>query len=465
MRLLLVSVGKDEYLFQRKVADVVRRSGWDAELVTLGHYNLDYKTPPPDTTVVEERIPGLFARPKRKLDDLDAKIHWLENEFGVPCIRRLCFTDRIHRPRLKEEWQSAQVLWQYVTFWKDFLAEKKCDLGFMSHGGEMIRWGAFHNCKKQNIPLYQEYFCPLPRRVFFKINMDYDLEVSDWNEEEPISDDEKHELLSFMHGIQEGRRDFLIIRQMDFQWTMPLLLVRAYFRKYVTAHRGYSNALLWNYTKESFWKITRKHLVKMLYSQPRDDERFIFYPIHYIDDAQIVIRAPHYYDQFALMEIMAKALPYGFKLYVKEHPSLIGCFPFEAMWRLKKRCSNVRIIHPLYHPHKLIKKASAVATINSTAGFEAIIFKKPLLVFGKAFYRGAGLSTDVGELHDLPAKIAAALTSPVPSDERVIQFLATLKRYSFDAEIMQFNPSNENAEKVAHALLELARQPRHGSVS
>jgi len=196
--------------------------------------------------------------------------------------------------------------------------------------------------------------------------------------------------------------------------------------------------------------------MKTLYSPVRD-ENFIFYPMHYIDDAQIVIRAPHYYNQFALIEILANALPFGYKLYVKEHPSLIGCFPFRQMRDLIKKCKNIRIINPLCHPHNLIKRAKAVATINSTTGFEAILFRKPLLVFGKAWYRDAGFSTNVYALEDLPEKIKDVLNRPTPTEGQILSFLSKLKKHSFKGDTMSLNYSEGNAKDIAVALCKVLK--------
>jgi CDP-glycerol glycerophosphotransferase (TagB/SpsB family) len=457
VNILLVSVGKEEYQFERKLADFLREIGWRAQLVTLGRYNVDFKTAPADTTVVEEKIPDLFAAPQKRLPDLDNRVHQLEKEFQIPCIRRLYFTDRIHRPRLHHEWQSAQVLWHYFQFWREYLQKEKFDIGFMEHGGEMVRWGAFHNCRKLGIPLYQSFFCPLPGRFWPLNNMEHHVPEIKWQTREEISPELRTELNLFVQNLREGRKDFVRIRKMDFQWSMPFLLLRAVYRKYLEGAPQYKRAMLWEYTRESFLKITRKHLMKIFYYEPRPDEKFIFFPLHYIDDAQIVIRAPEYYNQFSLLEILANSLPYGYKLYVKEHPSLIGAFPFSEIRRLLRKCPNVRMINPLFHPHKLIRWAQAVCTINSTTGFEAMLFKKPLLVFGKTYYRDAGFSINVTELGSLPDKIRDALDWEPPDDEQILNFLAKLYLSSFPGEPMCLDSSEENARSTSRALVSLAK--------
>ncbi|MCX7001156.1 MAG: hypothetical protein NT106_12815, partial [Candidatus Sumerlaeota bacterium] len=394
MKILFVSVGKEEYLFQRQMAYFLEEKKWEARFVTLGNYNVDYKEPPKDTTVIEREDPRIFSTPLQTPSDCEERIRHVEQNFGIPCLRRLFSTDRIHRDRLKSEKEYAFLTALYFEFWDKFFSSHSFDIGFMEHGGELIRWSAYYQCHTQGIPFYQVFFCPIPDRIFLLKNMDYNIKGVDWQAKENISPEEKEEWRVFLSNIRESKIDFVKIHRTDFHWSMPFLFLRAYYRKLFTNIPGYKKARLWNYTKDHFWKITRKHFMKLLYSKPMKGEKYVFFPLHHNDDAQLLIRAPQYANQFALIEILANALPYGYKLYIKEHPALIGGFSYRMLRDLKNKCPNIRIINPLHHPHKLIKDAAAVATINSTTGFEAILFRKPLMIFGKTFFRGTGFSTD-----------------------------------------------------------------------
>ena len=59
-----------------------------------------------------------------------------------------------------------------------------------------------------------------------------------------------------------------------------------------------------------------------------------------------------------------------------------------------------------------------VFVINSNVGFEALMYQKPVITFGKSHYRGKGVTLDVTDLYDLPEVIKRAETFK-PSLDRV----------------------------------------------
>lgn len=110
-------------------------------------------------------------------------------------------------------------------------------------------------------------------------------------------------------------------------------------------------------------------------------------PLHQIPESSTYISAPMYVNEISLIETISKLLPISWKLYVKEHQSMIGKRNLEFYKKIKT-LHNVKIVQSnLYKdPKPWIEKSIGVITITGTTAFEASMLNKPAIVFGEAFY-------------------------------------------------------------------------------
>jgi hypothetical protein len=83
---------------------------------------------------------------------------------------------------------------------------------------------------------------------------------------------------------------------------------------------------------------------------------------------------------------LAKRIPSDAMLYVKEHPGMIGRRS-TAFFKRLATIYNVRLISPSVDTFTLTRKSRAVITVTGTAGLEAFLFCKPVVVLGKVFFR------------------------------------------------------------------------------
>jgi hypothetical protein len=99
-------------------------------------------------------------------------------------------------------------------------------------------------------------------------------------------------------------------------------------------------------------------------------------------------------NQLLMVELLSRAIPDGWSIYVKEHPhQFLPRFYGESSRSFEfyddlQRLVNVRLIPADTSPFGLIDNAKAVATITSNTGFEAIVRGTPVLTFGHAWYNG-----------------------------------------------------------------------------
>ncbi|CAM3728459.1 hypothetical protein [Vibrio aquimaris] len=110
------------------------------------------------------------------------------------------------------------------------------------------------------------------------------------------------------------------------------------------------------------------------------DIKYSFFPTQVSTDTQILINSD--VDNFQAIEMMCNESRDS-EIYVKIHPAeqnkdiILKYLYLEKQGKITL-CKN--------NTTELIKNASKVYTINSTVGLEALIYNKPLTVYGRAIY-------------------------------------------------------------------------------
>lgn len=114
-------------------------------------------------------------------------------------------------------------------------------------------------------------------------------------------------------------------------------------------------------------------------------DTFYVYPIHYHPESSTSVLAPNYTDEFHNILNISNALPFGTYLYVKDHASAVGVQD-RAFYRRVSALPAVKLISPNQNIKKLITLSKGVITVNSTAGYEALMLGKPVYLLGRVFY-------------------------------------------------------------------------------
>lgn len=220
-----------------------------------------------------------------------------------------------------------------------------------------------------------------------------------------------------------------------------------YAKRFMSERVDVSLAALVQQRAESVFRV---RAAKTLYETPTPGERFYFFPLHLMDDSAITIRAPQFQRQEEIIRYIAeRVLPVGAKLYVKPHIAAMHAFSYGMLKEIAS-IPNVRLVDARIVAHSLIRDAEAMIVINSTVGFESLLYGKPVIVLGPVFYRGRGLTTDVDQLAQLPQAVARAVETP-PDEERLLRFFQACHDATYPGAVEDW--SRENAEKVADALL------------
>ena len=162
------------------------------------------------------------------------------------------------------------------------------------------------------------------------------------------------------------------------------------------------------------------------------DMPFVYFPLQLEPERTILVPAPFYSDQIEVITHIAKSLPVGYKLVVKEHPmqEIRGWRPISHYNEIKNM-PNVEYYHPSVPSKTLIEKCSLVATITGTSGLEAAINGKPSVVFADTIYSELPSVFRIRNIEELPDVIKTVLETKV-SIKDVTDYISKIEANSFD---------------------------------
>lgn len=159
--------------------------------------------------------------------------------------------------------------------------------------------------------------------------------------------------------------------------------------KFMGVEYNYFSKLYSFIQHKNMHRFYKKHTLK-----PSLDEKFIYFNLHLEPEAAVIGRA-ELEAQLTLIKMTARALPKGWKLYVKEHPHQlmfndaltnyflhnVAFFKNIEFYKHIMRVPNTLLISLDISSKELIKKAQAIATFDGTVTLESVGFSKPVILF------------------------------------------------------------------------------------
>ncbi len=222
-------------------------------------------------------------------------------------------------------------------------------------------------------------------------------------------------------------------------------LLEKLYRKYILKEHqefGYIK----RYVSLHILQVINSITLKSYYANPLEipeDEKFVYFPLHVPGDAALTLRSPKYLDQIALIEYMARNIPYGTFLYIKEHPAQVGAIQRSQVAPVLDRFDNIKLISPKVNNFELMSKAKCIISINSKSGAEAIALGKKVLVLGDAFYSDASLVTYLPDLENLHSVLSDMLNEPSDRrDKEIINYFQGVWARSSSGELYDSSPEN-----------------------
>ena len=215
---------------------------------------------------------------------------------------------------------------------------------------------------------------------------------------------------------------------------------------YYKSYKAITNPLVF------YFKYQR---AKKYYHSANYDEKFVYYPLHYQPEASTIVCAQKYEKQLFYIDSWAKSIPADTKLYVKEHYAILGHRDL-AFYEELKKYPNVVLIDPWESSRKLMEKAQAVTTLTGTAGWEAMLLRKPVFIGGNIFFDNA---PGVIKVEDIYLNYLPLMKSWVrPSREQTVKYLCEYFRTLYTGNVYAANPASLDKDNISNIVKALYEQ-------
>ena len=141
-------------------------------------------------------------------------------------------------------------------------------------------------------------------------------------------------------------------------------------------------------------KKAKKYYDLLTQKTPDLNTPYILFALNYQPERTTSPQGDHFVNQLLAIDLIAKNLPLGWKLYVKEHPSQFIFSYAGEPYRNKQyyddilSIKNVEFVPLFTNNYELIDKSKAVATITGTMALEAAIRGKQGIIFGHVWFKG-----------------------------------------------------------------------------
>lgn len=162
--------------------------------------------------------------------------------------------------------------------------------------------------------------------------------------------------------------------------------------------------------KRGFWRALAPF--RRFDPPPEKDEGFAYFPLFHTEESIHLLNIPYWARHVdELVIALAEALPLAHRLYIKEHPAILGDVPWRKLRRLRRH-PRVRLVSPETQSQSLIARARVVIVLEGSAGWEALLLRRPFVVVAvKPFYAKFPFAFTVENIceinHVLPRAVAA----------------------------------------------------------
>lgn len=123
-------------------------------------------------------------------------------------------------------------------------------------------------------------------------------------------------------------------------------------------------------------------------SQPVDyNVPYVYVPLHNQPEMSTSALGGLFRDQVLMIEAVARILPEGWRIYVKENPRQGAYARGPMFFHRLSRIHSVQLVPSDANTFELSARARLTATVSGTPGWESLRKGRPVLVFGNPWYK------------------------------------------------------------------------------
>jgi len=202
------------------------------------------------------------------------------------------------------------------------------------------------------------------------------------------------------------------------------------------------------YVEHLYYKsktLLKKNLLKRYYKAIAQksyelNRPYVFCPLHYQPEKTTCPLGGIFDDQLYMISLLSQALPEGWLLYVKDHPSqFVSSYTrYGEHYRSKEyyneivKMPKVRLMPLSTNTYELIDNSKAVVSVTSTSGWEAVIRGVPAIMFGHCWFRFCKGVFYASTLEDIKKVFGEILNGYQINENETRLFLKVMEENTFE---------------------------------
>ncbi len=320
------------------------------------------------------------------------------------------------------------------AFWEHVFTTYNVDFYYDEVVGTLLTYVAYLVGRKTNTKYYSML---LMRSVGMDLThhyiledpfeMMYDMPV-DYHEKE-VTVEQIKAAEEFLDGFEEkhSKPAFMQFSGRKPKWKasffiLPLMYIRQrFFNPNVNDKGTYIYYKAYEHTLDPIKFYFRYKASRKYYKKADLSKKFVYFPLHLQPEASTIVCAQKYEKQLYFLDNLAKSLPADTVIYAKEHYSFLGSRD-NSFYEALKQYPNIELIDPWEDSFALIKNCECVVTLTGTAGQEAMMLRRPVIMAGHILYENA---PGVMHLDEIFENYVDAISNwKQPTREEVVRYMA-----------------------------------------
>lgn len=289
--------------------------------------------------------------------------------------------------KTKQYWDTACFIYEYIKYFKSILDDVQPDL-LIIEGGCSVESNTLLACvhrqnipvrrlstsryknlfhwsysEKEAVPYFEELYKCVPQKIAktYEVSHGYKMienitsqkKTSFFGIMKEIFPFTKYRALSFLRKLYKGEHQMLDTYYFQSVWVW-------FYRDYAL-------------TKQ-LKQINQKQKIQI---EPR---QYCYFPLHIEPEDTLNVCSPEFNNQVGIIDTLAKNLPAGVVLVVKEHPFGVSTRP-KGFYEWLSSIPNVYVASLDLSGPGLAQNSLFTATITGTAGLEAALAGVPVIAF------------------------------------------------------------------------------------
>lgn len=223
---------------------------------------------------------------------------------------------------------------------------------------------------------------------------------------------------------------------------------------------------------QKIFKILKNDYLKKIKLNNKLPEKYIYFLLPYQPECTNIPQGGIFHDIFLVISMLSKNIPKNWKILVKEHPlqfkndnNLYGFIGRDInFYKRLLQIEKVILIDDSKIDHfTLIDNSEFVALINGTAGWEALVRNKKVIMFGEVFYSYAPNVFKINKSFQIKKIVKKKDTNDF--NQKLINFINAVidtgeiiffNSYSAKIRNKKFN-YNENKIKIQKAIINVLK--------